>query len=344
MKVKRINLRKFIRLTVFRLESIQRGGNVVIKKSKLLLLIVSVFSAIIIGFITKSFADEKPKVVVVLKDFSSQYWDIVNAGLNKGFQDFGMDGKVLAPRVGTVEEQNEILEQVLKEKPDVLVVSPIIPSETIPILEKFVKINIPVLLLDTDDPWAQKTTYVGTNNFELGEKAGSLLASHLQPGDEVALIGGDLTSPVSGDRMRGAKRTLEDAGIIVAGQITELSNDSKPVRKAMTTILKNHPNIKGVMASNDVIALEALDVINEHGINMPVTGADGTTEMLELIEEGRIPGTVAQNPYDMGYLSIENALKVSEGEKVEKNIDSGVDIIIKGSAEGRLEFLNKLLK
>ncbi|MBO1515407.1 sugar ABC transporter substrate-binding protein [Metabacillus bambusae] len=315
-----------------------------LKKSKLLLLIVFVFSAIIIGFITKSFADEKPKVVVVLKDLNSQYWEIVNAGVNKGFQDFGMDGKVLAPRVGTVEEQNEILEQVLKEKPDVLVVSPIIPSETIPILEKFVKINIPVLLLDTDDPWAQKTTYVGTNNFELGEKAGSLLASHLQPGDEVALIGGDLTSPVSGDRMMGAKRTLEDAGIIVAGQVTELSNDSEPIRNAMTTILKNHPNIKGVMASNDVMALEVIDVIKEHGINMPVTGADGITEMLELIEEGTIPGTVAQNPYDMGYLSIENALKVSEGEKVEKNIDSGVDIIIKGNAEGRLEFLNKLLK
>jgi ribose transport system substrate-binding protein len=66
--------------------------------------------------------------------------------------------------------------------------------------------------------------------------------------------------------------------------------------------------------------------------------------MLELIEEGRIPGTVAQNPYDMGYLSVENALKVTEGERVEKNIDSGVDIIIKENAEGRLEFLNKLLK
>jgi ribose transport system substrate-binding protein len=317
----------------------------VLKKSKLLLLIVFVFSAIIIGFITKSFADEKPKVVVVLKDFSSQYWDIVNAGLNKGFQDFDLDGKVLAPSGdGTVEEQNKILEQVLKEKPDVLVVSPIVPSETIPILEKFVKSNIPVLLLDTDDPWAKKTSYVGTNNFELGEKAGSLLASHLQPGDEVAIIGGDLTSPVSGDRMRGAKRTLEDAGIVVAGQMTELSNDPEPVRKAMATILKNHPDIKGVMASNDVIALEVLDVIKEHGMNLPVTGADGTTEMLELIEKGTIPGTVAQNPYDMGYLSVENALKVTEGEKIEKNIDSGVDIIIKGNAEGRLEFLNKLLK
>jgi ribose transport system substrate-binding protein len=316
----------------------------VFKKSKLLLLIVFVFSAIIIGFITKSFADEKPKVVVVFKDLNSQYWEILNAGVIKGFQDFGIDGKVLAPRVGTIEEQNAILEQVLKEKPDVLVVSPIVPSEAIPILEKFVEINIPVLLLDTDDPWANKTSYIGTNNFELGEKAGSLIASHLQPGDEVALIGGDLSSPVSGDRMRGAKQSLEDAGIIVAAQITELSNDSKPVRNAMTTILKNHHDIKGVMASNDEIALKALDVINERGMNIPVTGADGTTEMLELIKDGKLPGTVAQNPYDMGYLSVENALKVAEGEKVEKNIDSGVDIIIKENAEGRLKFLNKLLK
>ena len=65
--------------------------------------------------------------------------------------------------------------------------------------------------------------------------------------------------------------------------------------------------------------------------------------MIELIEDGKIPGTVAQNPFDMGYLSAEAALKVSKGERVESTIDSGVDIIIKGNAKQRLEFLKGLL-
>ncbi len=66
--------------------------------------------------------------------------------------------------------------------------------------------------------------------------------------------------------------------------------------------------------------------------------------MLELIEEGKLSGTVAQNPYDMGYLSVEAATKVMEGEEVENNMDSGVDIIIQGNAMQRLDFQRRLLR
>ncbi|WP_052738015.1 sugar ABC transporter substrate-binding protein [Bacillus sp. SA1-12] len=314
-----------------------------IKNRKLLFLITIIFSAIIIGFITKSFADEKPKVVVVFKDLNTEYWEILKAGIEKGFKDFDIDGKVLAPRKGTIEEQITILEQVLKEKPEVLIVSPIVPRDIIPTLEKFVTAGIPVMLLDTDDPWTGKTAYIGTDNFDLGKKAGALLASQLQPGDEVALIGGDMSSPVSGDRLKGAKKSLEAAGIEIAAQITEL-NGSAQNKEAMKTILKNHPTVKGVIASNDITALDALEVLKQHGIKMPVTGADAITEMLKLIEDETIPGTVAQNPYDMGYLSVETAMRVVKGEKVEKTVDSGVDIIIKENAKERQEFLNKILK
>ncbi|GAA3330840.1 hypothetical protein GCM10020331_084970 [Ectobacillus funiculus] len=62
-------------------------------------------------------------------------------------------------------------------------------------------------------------------------------------------------------------------------------------------------------------AMDALEVIKEQGLNMPVVGADGLIEMIELIENGTLTGTVAQNPYDMGYISIETALKSHQGRR-----------------------------
>ena len=112
----------------------------------------------------------------------------------------------------------------------------------------------------------------------------------------------------------------------------------------METILQEHPDLKGVVATTDYIALPALKVIQEHGLEIPVTGADGISEMLQLIEEGTLSSAVAQNPYDMGYLSVETALKVTKGEKVEKTIDSGVDIITKGNAKQRIDFYNNVLE
>lgn len=188
------------------------------KKNGIFILIFALFFALI-GFILKSFIDEKPKVVIVLKDFNSEYWEIIKAGAEKGFRDFGADGKVIAPKDGTVGAQREMLENVLKEKPDVLIVSPTYPDYIIPALEGFVEMNIPVLLLDTDDSWENKTSYIGTDNFKLGRIAGELLASQLQPGDKAAVIGGDI--PVIGKRIEGAKISLEAAGIDIAAEIVK---------------------------------------------------------------------------------------------------------------------------
>ncbi|MBD1381742.1 type 1 periplasmic-binding domain-containing protein [Metabacillus arenae] len=84
------------------------------------------FFAILIAFILIQFANEKPKVVVVLKELNTknQFWDIVKAGAEKGFRDFDIDGKVIAPsNEDEVNGQEKILKNVLKEKPDVLIVS-----------------------------------------------------------------------------------------------------------------------------------------------------------------------------------------------------------------------------
>lgn len=305
---------------------------------------ILMISVIFIVFIYKQFIEEKPKVVLVLKDFNLQYWDIIKAGAEKGFKDFGIDGKVMAPRTATVEEQRDMLESILKEKPDVLVVAPINTPDLIPEMDKFVKKGIPVLLINTSDPWKNKTAYIGTNNVELGRKSGALLASQLQPGDKVALLGGTVSSATD-ERLKGAKVSLETVGIKIATEKEGLPyNNSKAVEKLMETILQEHPDLKGVIASSDYIAIPALKVIQEHGLNMPVIGADGITEMLELIEEGTLSSTVVQNPYDMGYISVQTALKVIKGKKVNQYVDSGVDIITEGNAKQRLDFLHNVLR
>jgi ribose transport system substrate-binding protein len=250
---------------------------------------------------------------------------------------------VLAPVNSTVEEQGDLLEAIVADDLDVLIVSPT-DRDIMPVLEKFVAIGTPVLLLDTDYPWEYKRSYIGTDNSELGRMAGALLASQLQPGDKVAMVGGDANSPVSGGRINGAKESLEAVGITIATEVFDLTNEPKPAKEAMEEILQEHPDIKGVVASNDTLALHVIDVLKKHELTMPVTGADGIIEMIELIEGGTIAGTVAQNPYDMGYLSVETALKVTNGEQIEKTIDSGVDIIIKGNAKQRLNFLKDLLR
>lgn len=101
------------------------------------------------------------------------------------------------------------------------------------------------MLIDTDLPWENKQSYIGTNNYELGWKGGALLASELQPGDSVALIKGDERNPELRDRIKGAKTSLTNVGIKIEAHKT-IENDAVKVRIVMDKILSDHPDIKGV--------------------------------------------------------------------------------------------------
>jgi ribose transport system substrate-binding protein len=313
----------------------------VLKKGKSILVMGAVISVIVMGFISVTLADKKPTVVVVLKEGNTEYWRIMKAGIEKGFKDFDIDGKVMVPSDATAQEQADLLMKAYKEKPDVIITAPI-SSSVSPTLKTFT--NVPILLIDTNLHINNKTAYIGTDNLDLGKKAGAFLASQLQPGDKIAILGGDLSNSVFDERIDGATISLQKAGIKIAYVKSGLRDDPKKIQSVITKLLRDQPDIKGVVTTHDIIALPAIKALKEPGLSIPVIGPDGLTEMLEFIADETIPGTMAQNPYDMGYLSVETAMKVIKGENVEPFVDSGVDIIIKENAQNRLNFYEKIVK
>lgn len=316
-----------------------------LKRSWILLLIGAVLLFTLIGFIAKSLVqDDKPKIVVVVKTLNIEYWKILESGAKKAFQDFNVDGQVIATNYESqVTEQVHMLKSVLNQKPDALIVALNQPSSTISVLNEYKRNNIPVLFVDTESDWDGQTAYIGTDNYGLGEKSGELLASMLLPGDQVALIHTAVTNPDMIARLKGAREALEAAGIeIVAVQPAD--NELGEVKLAMDHILQTFPDIKGVFAGTDTIAISTLQELKENGIHIPVVGTDGTMKMVKSVEDGTLSATIAQNPYDMGYLSVEKALKAIKGEFVEKKVNSGVSIVIKSDVKERIDFLTTILK
>jgi ribose transport system substrate-binding protein len=313
-----------------------------VKKKWKILLVSAFFFCGLLGYFYKAYAAEKPTVAVVLKGTKSEYWAIIVAGVEKGLKNFGVKGKIYAPDQNN-EDQLSILKKVLKEKPDALIYAPNDPPASIPILKEFKKNHIPVLLVDTSVNWPGQTSFIGTDNPYLGEKAGELLSSMLQPGDKVALIGRISKDHVSEERIQGAKEALHTVGIdTVDGKIRVDDPDGKVI-PIIAQLLNDHPDLKGVFASDDRMALEVIQYVKEKGLNMPVVGADGIIKMLKYHEDGTLTGSVAQNPYDMGYISVQNALKAIKGQRVEKKINSDVDIITADNAKSKIEFLEGIL-
>lgn len=132
-------------------------------------LIFVVFLTVLIGFTAKFLkGDAKSKVVVVLQELNTDYSKTVKAGIEKGFADFDIDGKVIAPDSQySASKQIAMLKDVLEQNPDALIVTPIEPSTTIPVFNEYQKRSIPVLMLNKDARWKDQTTLIGTDHLRL---------------------------------------------------------------------------------------------------------------------------------------------------------------------------------
>jgi ribose transport system substrate-binding protein len=315
-----------------------------LKKRWFLPLAAIVFLTASLSSIMWYFKEEKnPKVFVVVRRDNSEYWDVFESGAKKAFHDLNINGQVIAPESQyPISNQPDLLKKVLKQKPDALIVAPTVPSVVYPELMEYKEKNIPVFITNTSADWKYKTGYIGTNNKTLGKTAGMLLGTMLQPGDQVAIIHGREDDGVSITRKNSAKRVLEDIGVDIVAEQVGYDRLKNPI-PVMDSILQKYPNLKGVLATTDRLALDALQVIEEKQLTIPVVGSDGLEKIVEEVKDGNVSvsATIAQNPYDAGYLSVTQAYKVIKGDRVQTSIDSGVDIVTMDNAKEKLAFLKK---
>ena len=103
----------------------------------------------------------------------------------------------------------------------------------------------------------------------------------------------------------------------------------------MENILQGNPDVSAVFAQNDEMALGALRAIETGGKKgeILVVGFDGNEDALAAIREGGMAASVGQQPEEMGRIAMETALKVINGEPVEKDIFIPVKLITKDTLE-----------
>lgn len=82
-----------------------------------------------------------------------------------------------------------------------------------------------------------------------------------------------------------------------------------------TNLLESNPEVTGIFAENDEMALGALQALGDRaGEEVFVVGFDGTGDALTAIEEGSMVATIAQQPAELGRAAVEAALQAVDGE------------------------------
>lgn len=285
--------------------------------------------------------DDSMKVGVLLKTLSSEYWSYVAAGVEDAAEDLGVDVQLQGPASETsYDEQTNMLETMLADDSmDAIVVAPLQPDSVVAVLGDTEK---PILFVDTDAPYENKVTYIGTGNEEAARAGGEAAAALAGEGAEAAWIGVVQGNTTTDQREAGFVAGLESGGVTVtAKQYAEGLADK--AASVMENILTSNPNLTVVVTGNDEMASGAARAAQSAGRELIIFGFDGIQAGVQNVIDGTVTGTVAQDPYAMGYRAVESAVAAARGETLDEFIDTGSRIITSENAEDYLATLREQL-
>jgi len=261
------------------------------------------------------------------------FWALVEKGAREKAKELGVDLVVLAPpQESDITSQIAQIEDQMTKGVDGIALAPTDPDALAPIVDEALAEGTKVVFVDTNGK-NKGVTFIGTNN-EMGAKlAADYICKNVPKGSDVAILQGIIVQSTGRFRADGSHKGLTECGLnIVAEQPGDW--DRAKGQAVMENILVGNPNIKAVFASNDNMALGAAESLKQAGVldKVLLVGFDANPDAAVSILAGEMSASVAQNPYNMGALSVENLMKLIKGEKLAPVIDTGTVLVTKENA------------
>ncbi len=222
-------------------------------------------------------------------------------------------------------KQTSDIEDLISRNIIVLIVNPVDSDAVAPAVQDAVAAGIKVISVDRVVNGVDVDCAIASDNVEGARMATEYMVSLIGEGAKTAEIQGTSGASATIDRGEGFHLVADEQLDVVSSQTANFSRSEGMT--VMENILQAQPDLKGVFAHNDEMALGAVEAIGNRDI--VVVGFDATDDALAAIQQGRMAATVAQKPDLMGATAVETAISLVNGETVEKEIPVEVELITK---------------
>ena len=246
------------------------------------------------------------------------------------------DDVTFKPTEGTNDLNLQIsqVETLINEKPDVLVILPHDGKALTEVGRKAMDAGIPVVNLDRifATPLAYRTHLAG-DNYGMGVAAGNYIAEQLKAkgvsNPVIAEIPGIDSLPLTQDRSRGFKESLESHGLKVSNRVpAEFTVESG--EKAMSNLLQAAPKLDAVWNHDDDQGIGVLAAVDATGRKeFFMVGGAGSLNAMKAIkaDDSVLKATVTYSP-SMASSAISLARLIAQGRGMSDLVENEVPSMI----------------
>ena len=277
-------------------------------------------------------------IAVIPMGATHNYWKSIHAGALQAAGELG--NLEILWKSGLKEDdrdsQIKVVEDMITRKVNGIVLAPLDNTALRPPVEEAIRSGIPVVIVDSDLKSDKPASFIATDNYQGGRKAGELLARLLEGKGRVAMLRNNEGSASTMAREQGWLDAIKQFPAIqiasanqYGGATTETAykaseNLLAPFRKA-----DGHLGLDGIFACNESTTFGMLRALQDAkwAGQVKFVGFDSSEMLVKALEAGQINGLILQNPVKMGYLGVKTLAAHLRGAPVERRVDTGATAV-----------------
>ncbi len=284
-------------------------------------------------------AGGKPRIAVIPKGTTHEFWKTVHAGVKKAAEEDGLDAVWKGPlKEDDLKAQIELVQSFVAQKVAGIVLAPLSDKALVSPVKAAKAGGIPVVIFDSALQGEEHDAFVATDNLAAGKLAAEEMVKTLGGKGKVVVLRYQEGSASTMEREKGFLDAIRAQGGIevvsdnqYGGATTEsafsTSESLLAARQAATG------GVDGIFTPNESTTFGMLLALRKANLagKLKFIGFDASDKLVEGVKQGHLHAIVLQNPLKIGYLAVKTAGKLLRKEAVERRIDTGAQLVTVGN-------------
>ena len=276
-------------------------------------------------------ASQAWKISLITMDSIDQHWVTLNEGAQAKAQELGVEVTFMAPNTKDDAQQIECVNNAVAGGANAIMVAANGPDAISSALQEASAAGVKIVYVDSPANVEAEATF-STDNKAAGKTAGEQMIAALEAAGvssgKIGVINVNAATDSCVMREEGFRSAFEGSGF----EIMETQYGEGDAAKSQS-IAENYitQGVVGIFGCNEGSTTGAGNAIKASG-NTEIIGVgfDKSDAILNLIDDGYLLCTMAQNPDVMGSMGVEACVKALEGESLGGAVtDTGVSVITK---------------
>lgn len=265
--------------------------------------------------------NNKKVIGVVPKGRSHIFWQSIHAGAVKAARENGVEVEWNGPPTESdFNVQLQIVDAMINKHLDAIVLAPIDKTAMVSVVERATKQGIPVIIFDSPVDTDSFVAQVATDNYQAGATAAARVGKILDGKGKIAEVAVQAGAASTMAREQGFEDAIKKnwPGIEIVDKRYGESEVARSLKVA-ENILTAHPEVVALFASNESSTVGAAQALKgRQNRSVKLVGFDAGPTLEADLKAGVIDSLVVQNPFKMGYDSMQAAVAKLKGENPQK--------------------------